>query len=268
MLEFLDVLPLWALGAVTVGACVLFGIGASTMAHRFGWTLHPDDIDSGTVLHALVGLVYAVALGLIVVDVQDDHSAVKHAAVTEAGALADMYDALAGIEAEPRDALRARLATYVDLVVSDEWPALHDGRASAATERELHALSAGVIALQPQTAGGQSVHRALLEELDAASEARRRRIFIGSRGVSSGTWAVVLLGAMIAIGFASLFPLRVRGRRAVLALTASIFGLMLFLMVATSRPLRGQLGVGPDAFTDLQAELQSRQGEAQAPPGR
>src|SRR5690606_7207638 len=121
--------------------------------------------------------VYAVALGLIVVDVQDDHTDVKHAAVIEAGALADMYDTFAGIDAEPRDALRARLETYVDLVVSDEWPALHDGRASAATARELHALSAGVIALQPQTAGGQSVHRALLEQLDTASEARRRRIF-------------------------------------------------------------------------------------------
>lgn len=261
MLEFFDALPLWALGAVMVGACILFGIGASAIAHRSGWTLHPDDIDSGTVLHALVGLVYAVALGLIVVDVQEDHSDVKHATVIEAGALGDMYDALEGIDAGARDVLRARLVRYVELVVAEEWPALHEGHASAATVRELRALAAGVIALQPQTAGEQAVHRALLDELDAASEARRERIFIGTRGVSSGIWAVVLLGAMIAIGFAALFPLRVRGRRAVVALTASIFGLMLFLMVATSRPLRGQLGVGPDAFVDLLAEMQPPQDE-------
>lgn len=238
-----------------VAACVLFGMGASTIARRAGWTLHPDDIDSGTVLHALVGLVYAVALGLIVVNVQEDHGDVKHATVVEAGALGDMYDAMEGIDGPARDALRARLVRYVELVVNEEWPALHEGRASAATEQELRALAAGIVTLQPQTMGAQAVHRALLDELDAASEARRERIFIGSRGVSSGIWVVVILGAMIAIGFASLFPLRVRGRVAVVALTASIFGLMLFLMVATSRPLRGQLRVGPDAFVDLLAEM-------------
>lgn len=268
MLELLDALPIWALGAVTVGVCILFGTGASAIAHRGGWTLHPDDIDSGTVLHALVGLVYAVALGLIVVDVQSDHTDVAHAAVIEAGALGDMYDALEGIDEGPRSALRARLARYVDLVVADEWPALHEGRRNTETERALDAFTSGVITLQPSTPGGQALHRTLLEELDEASEARLRRIFIGSKGVSSGIWAVVLLGAMIAIGFAALFPLRARGGRAVVALAASIFGLMLFLLIATSRPLRGQLGVGPDAFVELQSELRSRQGEAQALPGR
>lgn len=268
MLELLDTLPIWALGAVMVGVCILFGTGASAIAHRAGWTLHPDDIDSGTVLHALVGLVYAVALGLIVVDVQSDHTDVTHAAVIEAGALGDMYDALEGVDAGPREDLRARVARYVDLVVAEEWPALHEGRRSAETERALDALSRGLITLQPATPGGQALHRALLGELDVASEARLRRIFIGSNGVNSGIWAVVLLGAMIAIGFASLFPLHARGRRAVVALTASIFGLMLFLLVATSRPLRGQLGVGPDAFVELQSELRSRQAEAQAPPAR
>ena len=261
MLDLLDVLPLWALGSVMVGACILFGIGASAIAHRAGWTLHPDDIDSGTVLHALAGLVYAVALGLIVVSVQEDHSDVKHATVIEAGALGDMYDALEGMDAGPRDALRARLVRYVERVVAEEWPALHEGQASASTEQELRGLATGVIALQPQTAGAQEVYSALLDELDTASDARRERVFIGSRGVSSGIWVVVILGAMIAIGFAALFPLRMRGRGAVVALTASIFGLMLFLMVATSRPLRGQLRVGPDAFVDLLAEIQSPPGE-------
>lgn len=258
MLSFFDTLPLWALGALVVGACALFGIAASAVAHRAGWTLHDADIDSGTVLHALVGLLYAVVLGLIVVDVQEDHNDVRQSTIIEAGALGDIDDALEALGPATRDRLRGHLRRYVELVVSDEWPALREGRESAAAERELAALAAGIIQLQPGTPGEVAAHRTLLDELDAASDARRSRNFVGSRGINRGTWAVVILGAMITIGFAALFRLQARGRAVVVALTASILGLMLFLVVATSRPLRGQLGVSADAFVELAADLDAR----------
>ena len=258
MLEFLDALPLWALGALTVGACVSFGLGASALTHRAGWTLHVDDIDSGTVLHALVGLIYAVVLGLIVVNVQSDHDAVRQSTIAEAGALSDIHDALGGLDPDARDRLRAHLRRYVEVVVTDEWPELRQGRTSPAAERELRALSAGILTLRTQAAGAPALHRTLLEELDAASDARRHRVFVGSRGINRATWLVVILGAMISVGFAALFPVRGRGRAIMVTLAASILGLMLFLVVATSRPLRGQLGVGPDAFVELAATLGPR----------
>lgn len=259
MLEFLDALPLWALGALVIGACALYGIAIAAITRRAGLTLHGDDIDSGTVLHALAGLIYAVALGLIVVNVQSDHDDVRQSTIAEAGALADIYDALGGLAEEPRVRLRGHIRGYLEAVVAEEWPALREGRTSAAAEQELHALTIGILALGAESPGSAAVQRTLLDELDAASDARRSRLFVGSRGINRGTWFVVIAGAMVAIGFAALFPIRSRGRAFVIGLTASMLGLMLFLVVATSRPLRGQLGVSPDAFVDLALGIASRQ---------
>ena len=135
MLPFLDALPLWALGTLLVAVSVGFGLATSTLAHRAGWTLHPDDIDSGTVLHALTGLVYAVVLGLIVVNVQDDHTDVRQSTIAEAGALGDIYDALEGVDPARRGPLQAHVRRYLQVVVDDEWPALRQGVASPRAER-------------------------------------------------------------------------------------------------------------------------------------
>lgn len=259
MLEFLDALPLWALGTVTIGACALYGIAISALMRRAGLTLHADDIDTGTVLHALAGLIYAVALGLIVVNVQSDHDDVRQSTIAEAGALADIYDTIGTLDEEPRVRLRGHIQRYLDTVVSEEWPALREGRTSEAAERELRALTIEIVKLGSESPGAVAVQRTLLDELDEASDARRSRVFVGSRGINRGTWFVVIAGAMVAIGFAALFPMRGRGRAFVIGLTASMLGLMLFLVVATSRPLRGQLGVSPDAFVDLAADIASRQ---------
>lgn len=262
MLTFFDALPLWALGVVIVGACAVFGIVASTVSHRAGWTLHETDIDSGTVLHAFVGLTYAVVLGLIVVNVQEDHDDVRQSTIVEAGALSDIDDTLAALTSMETGHLRDHLRRYVDLLINDEWPSLRQGRESTAARQQLATLAMGIVSLQPATPGEAGAHRSLIEELDTASDARRNRNFVGLRGINSGTWAVVILGAVITIGFASLFPLKGRARVAVVGLTAGILGLMLALVVATSRPLRGQLGVGPAAFFELAADLDADRGLA------
>ena len=260
MLHFLDTLPLWALGIATVGSCVLFALAASAIAQRRGWTLHPDDIDSATVLHALVGLVYAVALGLIAVDVQQDHTDVKQAVIVEVSALGDLYRGMEGLDASVREPLRAQVRTYVRLVIDEEWPSLHKGAPSEATERQLGALSSRLITMQPQAPHELLVQRELFEDLSKATDARRKRIFMGMSGISVATWMVVILGAMVALVFAGLFPMRRPHQRAGVGLTASMFGLMLFLIVATDRPLRGQMAVGPEAFETLRGAMQQGEG--------
>lgn len=253
--HFLDMLPLWALGIVATGSCILFGVAVSHVAHRAGWTLRRDDLDSATVLHALVSLVYSVALGLIVINAQEDHTEVRRATVDEAAALGDLYRDAQGIELTSREQLRADLRAYVDIVIDQEWPALRSGEPARHGEELFDRMSVAVLGLQPGTEAGLVVQRALVDNLRAAADARRTRVFLGAEGLNRGTWAVVLIGAMVALGFAALFPVEARHRRIVIAFTGAMFGLMLFLLAATSPPLRGQMGVGPGAFEELRVEL-------------
>jgi hypothetical protein len=253
--SFLDSLPLWALGTVIVGGCIAFGTAVTAVAHRAGWTLTPADVHSATVLHALVSVVYAVVTGLIVVAVQEDHTRVRQAAIREAAALGDMHRDLAGLRPDDAGALRARVSNYVRLVIADEWPALQSGRQSDAAAGELEALASRLITLHPDQPSALVVQRTLIDRLDAVSDARTERVFLGLHGINRATWAVVILGAAVTMGFGGLFPIGARQRAVVMAMTATMFGLLLFLMVATSPPLRGRLGVGPEAFVELEAEL-------------
>jgi hypothetical protein len=256
-MTILDSLPLWLLGGLLLGACILFALAVSHAAHGFGWTLDREDLDSATVLHALVSLVYSVALALIVINAQEDHTEVRKATVLEASALSDLYRGVEALDAADRDAIRGLVSGYLDVVIDAEWPALKAGGAEPRAARAFEAVSHRVLALRPQDSGALVVQRALIDDVDAAADARRDRIFLGGEGVNAPTWAVVILGAMVALGFAGLFPVRARQRRVVIAFTASMFGLMLFLLAATSPPLRGQMGVQPKALEDLRAEIRS-----------
>lgn len=256
-MEFVYNLPLWALGVLIVAICLAYVALSVEITRRFGWTLDPDERPSATVLHAFVSVMYAVALALIVVSVQSDFSAVEDAALTEASKVSDLYRNLDGVEGPDRPRLQAETRQYVDLVLEKEWPALSRGEQSEETIRHIDLLARHVIQLHPTTPDAQVVQQALITDIDDVLDARRRRIFLGHSSMSPVMWLIIAAGAMITIGFASLFPMRRISRQvAVMSLAAVMFGMMIFMVVAMDRPLRGELGVQPDAFRLIKGNIE------------
>jgi hypothetical protein len=102
----------------------------------------------------------------------------------------------------------------------------------------------------------QLVYPQVLADLNTLLDARRQRLFLGAQGIGGLTWSIILIGAVVTIGFACVFPVRSRGAHLVMAGSlAAFFGLMLFLIVSMDHPLWGQLSVQPSAFAELQANL-------------
>lgn len=249
-------LPLWQLALLIVGICVAFAIAGVMAAEGLGLTLHGEDIGTGAALHAFVGVLFAVALGLIVVNVQSEHSDVEAATEDEASKIGDLYRNLDGLE-DPRAApLQARIYRYVDMVLTVEWPANAAGRSSEETWRAIDQIARDIIRLHPTTADAQVVQAALLQDINSVLDARRNRLFLGQQGIGGATWSVIALSAAITLGFACLFPMRRLALRLLtLSLMASMFGLMLFLVVAMDQPLQGQLSIQPEAFRLLKINL-------------
>lgn len=54
------------------------------MVRRNGWMLDPEDNGTAALAHAFVGVVYAVALGLMVVGVQSGYAEVEMVVMKEA----------------------------------------------------------------------------------------------------------------------------------------------------------------------------------------
>jgi Protein of unknown function (DUF4239) len=260
-------LPLWALCALVLALTILYAVGAVLAVRRLRWRLDADDNATAAALHAFIGVLYAVALGLLVVSAQDDNDAVEKAVAAEANATANLYRVVGGLEPASRLRFRREIAEYVRLVVRNEWPATQHARPSPATWRAMDRLADGVYTFVPAGAQEERVYPQLVGELEELMDARRERLYLGQQGVGAVTWTIILLGGMITIGFAAFFRMgSVRAHLLLTSLAAAMFGLMLFLLLAMDHPLWGRVSIGPGPFLELEASFVRQQAEMGAPP--
>ncbi|MES3007658.1 MAG: hypothetical protein V4751_07800 [Pseudomonadota bacterium] len=251
-------LPLWVLCCVVV----LPGIGMSMagvyVVRRLGWMLAPDDNGTAGFAHAFIGVLYAVALGLMVVGVQSSYSEVDTAVMNEANLIGDLYRDVEGLAEPIRSELQELLLAYIDAVIAQEWPALAAGALSDEhTWRLADELARRIITYQPSTDVELVVFAEVLDDVNLMLDQRRERLHLGTSGVGLVTWAVVLVGAIITIGVALFYnTASARAHYWLVGMMASMYGLMIFLIVAMDHPLWGDFSVSPDAFVEVQINLQ------------
>lgn len=256
MAQLVYSLPLWLLAVLLIALCVGFGVGGVLLFGRLGWRVEPDDNTGAGLLHAFIGVVYAVALGLIVVQVQGEYGEVDEAVVAEASAVGDLYRTLDGWSEPQRTQLRAEVRQYLHLVVSEEWPVVSGGGSSDTTWRQMDRVAGEIVRLRPADDREGALYGELLGDVDAVLDARRTRLFHGVEGIGAVMWTVIVLGGMVTLGFACAFHFASRRTQLVTtAVMGAMFGLMFFLIVAMDHPLWGDLSVQPDALVELQGHF-------------
>src|SRR5262245_44597742 len=201
-------LPLWLVALVCIGASVAYAIIGILTCRRLGWTL--DECDHGTagIVHAFVGVLYAVALGLLTVSVQSSFGDVENASVTEASAAGDLYRTLDGLSDTSRLRIQHDVASYVDLVVEKEWPAARKGQESDTTWRLADNLYTEIVRYTPRNDKDLQLYTQLVTDGQDLLNARRTRLFLGTDGIEFTTWLVIIAGAIITIGFACFFRMQ------------------------------------------------------------
>jgi hypothetical protein len=192
---------------------------------------------------------------------------VEKAVSGEANAVGNLFRVTAGLEPASRMRLRREIAGYVQLVIGTEWPATQHARASPETWRAMDHLADDVYTFVPSTPAEERVYPQLVGELEEVLDARRERLYLGQQGVGAVTWAIILLGGMITIGFAAFFRMgSVRAHLLLTSLAAAMFGLMLFLLLAMDHPLWGRVSIDPGPFRELEASFLRQRAEMAAPP--
>ncbi|MFL5537491.1 MAG: hypothetical protein ACJ8J0_00775 [Longimicrobiaceae bacterium] len=260
-------LPLWALCAMVLALTVLYAVTAVLAVRRLRWRLDADDNATAAALHAFIGVLYAVALGLLVVSAQDDNDEVSRAVSAEANATGNLYRIAGGLDPAARLRFRRQIGDYVRLVIADEWPATQHARTSEPTWRAMDRLAGDVYTFVPASAQEERVYPQLVGKMGEVLDARRERLHLGEEGVGAVTWTVIVLGGMITIGFAAFFRMgSVRAHLLLTCLAAAMFGLMLFLLLAMDHPLWGRVSIDPGPFRELEASFVRQQGEMRAAP--
>jgi hypothetical protein len=262
-MQLIYTIPLLLLFILILVPCLIVGLAGVWLVRRYDLMLDPEDNGTAALAHAFVGVLYAVALGLMVVGVQSGYTEVEMIVMKEAYLAGDLYLDSEGLSEQGGLEIQELTKQYVDAVIEKEWPAISAGnlveqqtRSIQETRSIIDRLSHAIITYEAESNRDLVVYAELLSGVNDLLVQRRERLHLGVDGVGVVTWMVVVMGALITIGMAWFY--NTRGTRAHYGLVASMslmFGLMIFLIIAMDHPLWGKFSVTSEPFKEVQGKI-------------
>jgi len=247
--------------AITVvyGVLVVFGVLPSrTRRAGVGKALVPsqkrqEHNDVAGFLYAVVGIVYAVLLALLVIAVWEQYQRANETVESEANGVAEVAWLAHRLPEPERHVLQEDARSYAQEVVDVEWPRMEqriEGEQGTPEGWNLVDDMRGTLQdFEPSTQAEQELYAEGLDRIQRLGDARRMRLVAAEEGIPGVLWAVLVFGAVVAVGFTYLFGLRNSWahRLMVMSLTAVIV-LVLFTIGVMEHPFSGGASLEPEAF--------------------
>jgi len=251
-----------ALTAVAI-ARWLFSADALRMGHEA----------TGNVL-AIVGTLYAVLLGLIVVDAMTHFEKAMDIVQSESNSLADTYLLAERLPEPQRNRVQGLCRDYAEQVVKLEWPAMERARMSVAARRTALALALSLNDFEPQTEVHKTVYPNILEEIEDLWDRRRERAGMAEYGIPMVEWTSLILGGIVTMFFTGLFTTGdMRLQIVITTLAALVISLNLYIVCLLAYPFAGELSVSKRpfeidlaVFNGVYDDRPAHEGEEHAPP--
>jgi hypothetical protein len=237
-------------GLLGISLFVFAAVGGLLLVQRsVPIELRKQHNDVAGFIYAVVGIAYAVLLGLVVVAVWEQYQMARDTTEREADELAELF--WLGQRLPPAEGhhLQELTRSYARVVVDEEWPLMARGESSPRAWALIDEIRLTVQNLNPHTKAGQVLYEQGLERVHDLADARRDRLVDAEQGIPGILWVVLVTGAIITIGFTYLFGLDdTTTHTLMVALLALIVGLVLFTIGSLEYPFRGDVHLGPDAF--------------------
>jgi Protein of unknown function (DUF4239) len=199
---------------------------------------------------AIIGILYALVLGLTVVDVQTKFDRARTDAATEANSCSDLWNLSRTFPPEFRHEFRAPIKDYYTIVQKENWERIEFGERSDGSKAAFQRIWKTLLSFQPESNKQVASYDACLTTLKEMSDARAFRIGLHTRGVPLILWVVLIAGAVLTTLFILLFWLENPRTQAVLTVlveTFIVFNLLLIYIFNT--PFRPELGIKKSTFS-------------------
>ena len=194
-------------------------------------------------------LLYGLVAALTAVGVWERYSDTSEVVSMEATAITSLWRDFGGYPQPQQDAMRDVLRGYTEQVIHDAWPLQRQGKIPAEGVEWMDRLQTQLFAFEPVTEGQKIIHAETLGAFNDLVKLRRQRLDSVQAGLPPVLWYVLLPGAMICITLALLFHLENGRFQAVLvAGLAGSLAMVLFIIIALDRPLRGATGISAESY--------------------
>lgn len=200
-------------------------------------------------LLSVVGTLYAVLLGFIIVEAMQHIQDLRVLAEDEASGVANIFLLSNGLPSDTRNTLRRECVSYAEAVAFDEWPQMERGAFSPKAFGACRDLIRTITEFKPQDSQQEGIQNQLLSEICDMSSKRRIRIVNAGHGMSPIMWVVLISGGLFTVLFTYFFAVtQVRAQILMTTLVSLTLALNLFVLSILNCPFSGDLGVKPDSF--------------------
>ncbi|MCW5824349.1 MAG: DUF4239 domain-containing protein [Cyanobacteria bacterium TGS_CYA1] len=200
-------------------------------------------------LLSIIGTLYAVLLGFVVVDTMQHVQDLRVLVEQEANGIANIYLCSKVFEEKDRDEIRNLSHNLVLAVVDDEWPAMQQGKFSPKAFQSAYVLWNRILSVEPKTELQKNAQAQIISEMCRTAESRRTRLISAKMGVQPILWVVLIIGGLFTVLFTYFFGVEsVKAQIIMTTLVALTLALNMLLVFIFGSPFTGDMAVRPDAF--------------------
>jgi Na+/proline symporter len=245
-------------GLLIVAVATVVAVGGLVLVQRlYSTERRKQHNDVAGFIYAVLGVSYAVLLGLMLIAVWEQWNAAQDVASDEANELAGIFWFAHALPQPEERHIQELARSYAQVVVEEEWPLMEQGRSSPKAWATLDELRGTILGLDPPTGAQQVRYNQVLEQLHALGDARRERLLAASEGLATILWVVLIGGALITIAFTYLFGLdNTVVHTLMVAALAMILSASLFTVAALGYPFKGDVRIHPAAFEQVLERFQ------------
>jgi hypothetical protein len=232
---------------------VLISVGGLLLVQR----LVPIEVrqrqnDVAGFIYAVLGVAYAVLLGLMVIAVWEQWEGAKATVDDEASQLAEIYWIAHQLPQPEGRHIQELAHSYAEVVVDEEWPLMAQGEFSPKAWATIDEIRDSIQSFDSSTDDQLLLDQQALERVHGLADARRDRLLASEEGLPAIMWVVLIGGGLIVVGFTYLFGMENNLTHILMvAALALIISSVLFTVASLNYPFRGDVHIGPDAFEQI-----------------
>lgn len=235
---------------ILVGGSTFLSVGGMFLVRKF---VHLEKLQSyhevGGYLLAVLGTLYAVVLGFVVVNASEGMDGAKVNVEKEANAVADVFRLAEGFPTRSRQEIQIACDRYVHLVIDDEWKSMSEAQPNNQCWQQVDILWSSIRSCEPKTESQKAFYAQILTAMDEFGDCRRARLISAKNTVSPLLWVVLIVGGISTTVFTYFFGIDSIRVQALMTVLVSITLSSNVLLVALySSPFSGEFGVKPLAF--------------------
>jgi len=245
----------WLVLALAMAAACLVVLIVTLLRHR---TARDDEDPSETpdvieYMTMMIGVVYAIVLGLAIAGVWEARSVAQDHVQTEAQALHEVSERVRVYPPDVRDRIRGDVNAYVSHVVKTEWKTMaDDGHVTAQGGRLFDRIRRDVTDYEPKTDFEAQAYQPLVDQVTAADAARSARADSTGVTMPGVVWFGLITGAAVTIGMVFALQIRRTRRELILAgLFSALIAFLLFLIWDFDAPYSRGITASAEPFSAL-----------------